>query len=122
LHRHLDVHHHVAQASEATSKDLLTEVISGTVRRLRGMTRSVAPSTIPTMAAMMTAAAIETSPNGWRAQFGEWRPEELLAVRATAVLLAESINRTHDDPDAALRLIMDTLAKAEGGIEDDRPE
>jgi hypothetical protein len=110
-------------ASESSGKDLLAEVISGTVTRLREMTRTVAPCTIPTMAALMTAAAIRASPDLWRAQFGDWRAEELSAVQATALLLAEGINRSADDPDAALRLIMDALASAdEDGEDDERSE
>jgi hypothetical protein len=107
-------------ASESSGKDLLAEVISSTVARLRQMTRNVAPSAIPTMAALMTAAAIQASPNLWRAQFGDWRAEELTAVQATALLLADGINQSADDPDAALRLIMDTLTRAEEHGEGDQ--
>jgi hypothetical protein len=101
------------KACEAHAKDVLAEIVPGVIARLREMTRSVAPSAIPTMAAMMTAAAIEASPNLWRAQYGDWRPEELPALQATAVLLAEWVNNAHEDHDAALRVIIDTLAKAE---------
>jgi hypothetical protein len=101
------------RAGEARGEDLLAEVIFGTVTRLRDMPRTVTPSAIPTMAALLSAAAIGASPNLWREQFGDWRQEELSAVQATAVLLAEGINRSTSDPDAALRLIMDTLARAE---------
>jgi hypothetical protein len=101
------------KASEATDRDLVAGAIAATVTGLRGMTRTVAPSTIPTMVALMTACAIDASPTLWRTQFGEWRPEELPSVQATALLLAEGINRSHNDPDAALRLIMDAVARAE---------
>jgi hypothetical protein len=77
------------------------------------MTRTVVPSVIPTMAALMTAAAIQISPEQWRAQYGAWRQEELPAVQVTAVLLAADINVTERNPDAALRLVIDTLARAE---------
>jgi hypothetical protein len=105
------------KVSEDTGKDLLGEVIFGIVTRLGDMTRTVAVSAVPTMAAMMTAAAIGASPDLWREQFGDWREEELAAVQATAVLLAEGINRAHGSPDAALRLIMDALTRAEDGGE-----
>jgi hypothetical protein len=62
---------------------------------------------------MLTAAAMEASPNRWRAQFGEWQFEELAALQATAVVLAEGVNNAHDDPDAALSVIMDALHQAE---------
>jgi hypothetical protein len=106
-------------ASESSGKDLVAETISGTITRLRQMTRTVATSTIPTMAALMTAAAIEASPDRWREQFGDWRIEELSAVQATALLLAEGINSSANDPDAALRLIMDALTGAEEEAEGD---
>jgi hypothetical protein len=46
-------------------------VISGTVVWLWEMTRNVAPSATQTMASLMTAAAIQASPNLWEAQFGD---------------------------------------------------
>jgi hypothetical protein len=101
------------KTAEVSGQDLVTEVIAGVVTRLREMTRNVAPSAIPTMAAMMTAAAMEASPTLWRAQFGDWRPEELAAVQATAVLLAEGVNLAHEDDTAALRMIMGVLEQAE---------
>lgn len=101
------------KTAEASGKDLVAEVIGGVVTRLRQMTRNVAPSAIPTMAAMMTAAAMEASPTLWRAQFGDWRVEELGAVQATAVLLAEGINLAHEDDTAALRMIMEILDQPE---------
>ena len=101
------------KAAEASGADLLADVLPGVITRLREMTRNVAPSTIPTMAAMMTAAVIGASPTLWRAQFGDWQSEELAAVQAMALLLAEGINTAHGRDDAALRLIMEALARAE---------
>jgi hypothetical protein len=101
------------KTAEASSDDLLADVIPGTITRLGEMTRNLEPSTIPTMAAMMAAAVMEASPTLWRAQFGDWQPEELAAVQATALLLAEGINSAHDDDAAALRMIMGTLTRAE---------
>jgi hypothetical protein len=101
------------KTAEVSGQDLVAEVIAGVVTRLRQMTRNVAPSAIPTMAAMMTAAAMEASPTLWRAQFGDWRPEELAAVQVTAVLLAEGINLAHEDDTAALRMIMEVLEQTE---------
>jgi hypothetical protein len=98
---------------------LLPEVVTG----LRHMTVHVAPSTIPTMAAMLTATALGLSPNRWREQFGEWQREEMPALQATAALVAEQVNRAHDNRDAALHVVMDTLALAEqqqhGNAQDD---
>ena len=90
----------------------LAEIIPVIVSRLRLMTRNVAPSVIPTMAAMITASAMGISPQLWRCQYGDWRGEELTAVQATAVLLAEWINNIHEDDDAALRMIMDICTGA----------
>jgi hypothetical protein len=92
---------------------LAAEGIARAVERLRFMTATVKPSVIPTMAALMTAAAIQISPDQWRAQYGQWRQEELSAVQVTAVLIAADINVTQRNPDAALRLIIDTLASGE---------
>jgi hypothetical protein len=88
---------------------IIPEVVTG----LRHMTGNVAPSAIPTMAAMLTATALGLSPNRWREQFGEWRHEEMPALQATAALVADQVNRAHDDRAAALRVVMDTLAMAE---------
>ena len=63
------------------------------------------------------------SPNRWREQFGDWRREEMPALQATAALVAEQVNRAHDDRDSALRVVMDTLDMAEqqqrGNAQDD---
>lgn len=101
------------KTAEASGANLLADVLPGVITRLREMTRTVAPSTIPTMAAMMTAAVLGASPTLWRAQFGDWQPEELAAVQATALLLAEGINTARGRDDAALRMIMEALARAE---------
>ena len=93
--------------------DVLAGLIPVMVSRFRQMTTTIAPSTIPTMAAVMTAAAIGVNPNLWRAQFGDWQSEETLALQTTAVLLAETVNSAHGDVNAALRFIMDALVKAE---------
>jgi hypothetical protein len=73
--------------------------------------------------APLTATALDLSANRWRERFGEWRREEMSALQTTAALVAEQVNRAHDDRDAALRVIMDTLALAErqqrGNAQDD---
>lgn len=60
--------------------DLVAEVISGVITRLGDMPRSVVPSTVPSMAAIMTAAAIDASPSLRQAQFGDGRLEGPAAV------------------------------------------
>jgi hypothetical protein len=105
------------KACQECGKDVLAEVIPRVVFQLRHMPKNVAPATVPSMAAMMTAAAMELSPNLWREQYGPWSPEELNAVVATAVMLAEEVNQAHNRDDAALRMIMDAIGRAE----DDEP-
>jgi hypothetical protein len=53
---------------------VLKTAVPGVVATLRQMRKNVAPSTIPTMAAMLTAAAMDLSPNAWRLQFGDCGP------------------------------------------------
>jgi hypothetical protein len=62
---------------EECGKDVIAEIVPSTVealramRAMRAMRKNVAPSTIPTMAAMLTAAGMGASPDRWRGQFGE---------------------------------------------------
>jgi len=102
---------------EAAGKDVVAEIVPSVTGTLRQMTR-VEPEAIPTMAAMMTAAAMGISPDRWRLRNGGWRPEDITAVQATALTLAHEINTVSDDPDAALRLIIDLIAD----VEDNREE
>jgi hypothetical protein len=96
-------------------KGVLKEIIPEVVDGLRQMPVSVAPSTIPTMAAMLTAAALGKSPTAWRTQFGDWLPEEIPALEATATALAEGVNNAHKDPLAAMRIVADILLPGDQG-------
>lgn len=100
-------------AHEAAGREVIQDVVPTVVQTLRRMTKSVTPEAIPTMAALVTAAAIQVSPSLWRHQFGTWAKEELNALEATALVLADQINqRAHDDR-AAIRLITDVLAQTD---------
>lgn len=101
-----------AGGKEAT--DALGEIVNVVVSRLRLMRKNVAAEAIPTMVALLTASALGISPQRWREQYEhDWFREELRAIQAMAVLLAEWINNLQEDPDAALRLVMDAYERAE---------
>lgn len=102
------------KACEASGKDVLAETVPFVVGTLRAMTKGVAPKAVPVMAAMMTAAAMGLSPSLWRAGYGPWRPAELTALERTLLILAQEINTASGTDDAALRMVMDTLAAADG--------
>jgi hypothetical protein len=103
------------KAHEAHDRDVLEHVVPYLVGTMRNMPRSVKPEAIPTMAGMLTAAAIGLSPTLWRKQYGAWNHAEMTALEATVFLLAEHINRLSDDEDAATRMIADVLNTAAGG-------
>lgn len=80
------------KTAEASGKDLLAEVIAGVVTRLREMPRHVAPSTIPTMAAMMTAAAMPASPTlSWRPQSPPVNSEQRRSFRGSSLSPTQSL-------------------------------
>ncbi|MEV7414501.1 hypothetical protein [Streptomyces sp. NPDC089919] len=97
-------------AYEEHDKDVIEYVVPGFVGSLRMMTRSIRPETIPTMTGMVVAAATGLSPNLWRRQFGKWTREEMNPLEATALLLAEHINRITGDHDFASRLVTEALS------------
>jgi hypothetical protein len=101
------------QAHEDAGRDVIEDVVPSVVQTLRMMTTSVAPEVIPTMTGLVTAAAMQLSPSLWRRQFGRWTKEEMNALEATALVLAEQINqRSHDDR-AAIRLVTVVLAQGD---------
>jgi hypothetical protein len=102
------------EAAEAEGEDVLATVVPELVRTLGYMKENVAAAAIPMMAAMVTAAALGMSPNLWRLRYGPWQPEDVKAVQATAMVLAEKINSAADSHDAALRMVMDIMERAEG--------
>ena len=53
------------------------------------------------------------SPGLWRAAYGPWRREELMALERTLLILAQEINAAYGTDDAALRMVMDVLAAAD---------
>ncbi|MFF6794389.1 hypothetical protein ACVW0K_005244 [Streptomyces filamentosus] len=98
---------------EEHDRDVIEYVVPSLVATLRMMPRSVSPEAIPTMAGMVIAAGTGLSPNLWRRQYGDWTQEEMTALEATALLLAEHINRITGDADFATRLIGDALNRAD---------
>ncbi|GAA4822431.1 hypothetical protein [Streptomyces ziwulingensis] len=100
-------------ACEEHGKDVLEHSVPTLVATMRQMPRTFQPEVIPTMAGLLIAAGTGLSPNLWRAQYGEWTDAELNPLEATAVLLAEQINRIADDQDFATRLVTEALTRAE---------
>jgi hypothetical protein len=98
------------KAYQTCGQDAVAEVIPRVITGLRGI-EQVQASAIPTMAALMTTAAMDQSPDQWRPRNGQWLPEDLTAIPATAILLAEEIS-TDDDPNAAVYLIADAIMAA----------
>ncbi|MEU4345898.1 hypothetical protein [Streptomyces sp. NPDC023838] len=99
------------QAHEEHGKDVLEYVVPNLVGSMRMMPKSVRPEAIPTMAGLVIAAGTGLSPTLWRKQYGDWTEEEMTALEATALLLAEYINRVTEDPDFATRLITEALSR-----------
>ncbi|WP_443066002.1 hypothetical protein [Streptomyces sp. NBC_00503] len=100
------------KACEEHDKDVIEYVVPNLVATMSTMSRSVPSEAIPTMAGMVIAAGTGLSPSLWRKQYGEWTEAEMNPLEATAILLAEQINRITDDPDFATRLIAEALSSA----------
>ncbi|MGW0531212.1 hypothetical protein [Streptomyces sp. NPDC003032] len=101
------------RAYEDHDKDVIEYVVPNLVASMRMMPRSVPPQTIPTMAGLLVAAGTGLSPSLWRQQYGDWTKEELTPLEATALLLAEHINRLTDDQDFATRMVTTALTSAD---------
>ncbi|MEU2548052.1 hypothetical protein ABZ618_21865 [Streptomyces roseolus] len=101
------------EVHEEHDRDVMEYVVPSLVATLRMMPRSVRPEAIPTMAGLAIAAGTGLSPSLWRRQYGEWTKEEMTALEATALLLAEHINRIAGDRDYATRMIGETLSRAD---------
>lgn len=101
------------QVHEEHDRDVIEYVVPSLVVTLRMMPRSVRPEAIPTMAGLVIAAGTGLSPSLWRRQYGDWTEEEMTALEATALLLAEHINRIAGDRDFATRMIGETLSRAD---------
>jgi hypothetical protein len=96
------------EASGGTAADALAEITRMLFSRLILLKWVVPRSAIPTMIALVTAAAMEGSPQRWRDQYGHvWGEGDVAALEAATVCLAEWVNTAQGSPDAALRLIMD---------------
>ncbi|MDH6136681.1 hypothetical protein P3T37_006112 [Kitasatospora sp. MAA4] len=98
-------------ACEEHDKDVIEYVVPTVVTTMRMMPKTFRPEVIPTMAGLLVAAGTGLSPNLWRAQYGYWTKDEMNPLEATAVLLADQVNRmSGDDHDFATRLITDALS------------
>ncbi len=96
-----------------TAADALAQIVRMLLPRLILLKRVVPGSAIPTMIALVTAAATDGSPQRWRDQYGHvWSEGDVAALEATTVCLAEWVNTAQGSPDAALRLIMDAYESA----------
>ncbi|GFE19254.1 hypothetical protein Sgleb_73010 [Streptomyces glebosus] len=102
-------------ACEDHDKDVIEYSVPALVATMRMMPKTFRPEVIPTMAGLLVAAGTGLSPNLWRAQYGRWTEAEMNPLEATAVLLAEHINRIADDHDFATRLITEALSSSDQG-------
>ncbi|MFI6416962.1 hypothetical protein ACIBG6_06000 [Streptomyces sp. NPDC050842] len=100
-------------AHEDHGKDVIEYVVPSLVAAMRQMPKSIHPEAIPTMAGLVVAAGTGLSPNLWRQQYGDWTKDEMNPLEATALLLAEHINRITDDQDFATRLVSEALSSAD---------
>ncbi|WP_329561088.1 hypothetical protein [Kitasatospora sp. NBC_01266] len=101
-------------ACEDHDKDVIEHVVPSLVATMRMMPKTFRPEVIPTMAGLLIAAGTDLSPNLWRAQYGRWTEAEMNPLEATAVLLAEHVNRVSgDDHDFATRLITEALSRSD---------
>ncbi|MFF2745310.1 hypothetical protein ACFVVA_07190 [Kitasatospora sp. NPDC058048] len=99
-------------AFEKHEEDVLEHAIPSLLATMRMMPRTFSPEVIPTMAGLLIAAGTGLSPNLWRAQYGPWTKEEMNPLEATAVLLAEYINRiSGNGEDFATKLVTDALSQ-----------
>ncbi|MET8627017.1 hypothetical protein ABZW30_25180 [Kitasatospora sp. NPDC004669] len=101
-------------AFEQHDEDVVEYVVPTLVATMRMMPKTFRPEVIPTMAGLLIAAGTGLSPNLWRAQYGPWTAAEMNPLEATAVLLAEHVNRVSgsNDPGFATRLIAEALSEA----------
>ena len=103
------------EADGGTAADALAQMVRMLLPRLTMLKRVVPRSAIPTMIALVTAAAMEGSPQRWHDRCGQaWSQGDVAALEATTVCLAEWVNAAQGSPDAALRLIVDAYEHAAG--------
>ncbi|MFI7357858.1 hypothetical protein ACIBTP_28540 [Streptomyces avidinii] len=100
-------------AHEDQNTDVIEYVVPSFVASMRMMPKSVRPEVIPTMVGMVVAAATGLSPNLWRKQYGDWTGDEMNSLEATALLLAEHINRLTGDRDFATRMVTEALSRSD---------
>ncbi|MGA5821556.1 hypothetical protein ACPC54_27255 [Kitasatospora sp. NPDC094028] len=100
------------QACTDQGEEVVGYSVPALVATMRMMPRTFKPEVVPMMAGLLIAAGTGLSPNLWRAQYGPWTDAEMNPLEATAVLLAEHINRiAGDDHSFATRLIADALGR-----------
>ncbi|WP_326770574.1 hypothetical protein OG978_43235 (plasmid) [Streptomyces sp. NBC_01591] len=97
---------------EEHDKDVIEYVVPGFVASMRMMPKSIRPEVIPTMVGLVVAAGTGLSPSLWRKQYGDWTGDEMNPLEATALLLAEHINRLTGDRDFAARMVTEALSAA----------
>ncbi|MER5714178.1 hypothetical protein [Streptomyces sp. NPDC002132] len=103
---------------EDHDEEVIEYVLPTHVATMRMMPKTFRPEVVPTMAGLLVAAGTGLSPSLWRAQYGPWTDDETNALEATAVLLAERINRIAGDHDFATRLITEALTRSDQGGSD----
>lgn len=100
-------------ACEDEDTDVIEYVVPTFVATTAMMPKTFRPEVVPTMSGLIIAAGMGLSPNLWRAQYGDWTEAEMNPLEATAVLLAEKINRMCDDHDFATRMIAEVLSSTD---------
>ncbi|GAA1934510.1 hypothetical protein [Streptantibioticus ferralitis] len=99
-------------AYEDHDRDVIEYVVPSFVASMRMMPKGFRPEVIPTMAGLVVAAGTGLSPNLWRKQYGDWTGDEMNSLEATALLLAEHINRLTGDRDFASRMVTEALSSS----------
>lgn len=103
----------LCMAYEDHGEDAIEIVVPNLVASMRRMPRSVSPAAIPTMAGLLVAAGTGLSPALWRKRYGDWTRDEMTPLEATALLLAEHIDRITENRGFAVRMIAGALPAVE---------
>lgn len=102
--------------ADVVDADVIGEFLPILVAGMRMLPEEIPPGVLPTMAGLLVASGTGLNPLVWRAQFGGWRPEEAVALEATAVLLATHVNLIAGyDHEYATRLISEALSRVDPG-------
>ena len=94
-------------------EDALSRLVQRLMMWMKRMPQAVPPPLVPTMIALVTSSALGISPQRWKEQYGDWSADEILALRFTAMLIADWTNELEESPDAALCMIVSAYEQNE---------